>query len=154
MRRGKIQDPRFEIRDSRRRGFATLLVLVVLAMASIVIIAVQTSAYTQAMTGREALARVRAHWAARAGIEATLAALEWDTQNPSGTNAFAERDDMADAAEGSFKESIYRVSHTEEGKEVLGPADAHAKLNVNLLTHEQLMTLPLMTVSLLNAMLT
>jgi DNA uptake protein ComE-like DNA-binding protein len=135
------------------RSFATLLVLVVLAMASIVIVAVQTSAYTEAMTGREALARVRAHWAARAGVEATIAALEFDTQNPDSSNAFAERDDMADAAEGVFKESLFRVSHTEEGKEILGPADAHAKLNVNLMTHDQLMTLPLMTDDIADAIL-
>lgn len=127
------------------RGFAMVLVLVVISMATVVIAAVQMSAFTEAMNGREALARVRAHWAARAGVEAALARLENDTLYPDVSNANAERDDMVEVAEGTFNDSAYRVSHTEGGKEILGPADAHAKININLMTAPQMLNLPYMT---------
>ncbi|MEX2219385.1 MAG: type II secretion system protein GspK [Phycisphaerales bacterium] len=135
------------------RGFATLLVMLVIAIASVVIVVVQTAAYTEAMTGREALARVRAHWAARAGVEATLASLEFNTQNPEIGDAFTLIGDMADVSEGEFSQSLYRVSHTADGKEILGPADAHAKLNINLMTRAQLLNLPLMSEDVADAIL-
>ncbi len=128
-----------------RRGFATLLVLWVVGLASVVIVVVQSAALSEAVEGREALARVRAYWAARAGVEATIARLGYATENPDLTDAFAVLDDMAEVAEGSLAAAVYRVSFTEDGKEVLGPADAHAKLNVNLMTRDGLMLLPYMT---------
>ncbi len=134
-------------RSASRHGFATFLVLWVVGLASVVIVALQSAALSESVEGREALARVRAYWAARAGVEATIARLGYATENPDLTDAFAVLDDMADVAEGAFAggASVYRVSFTEDGKEVLGPADAHAKLNVNLMTRDGLMLLPYMT---------
>lgn len=128
-----------------RRSFATFLVLWVVGLASVVIITVQSAALSESVEGREALARVRAFWAARAGVESTIARLGYTTENPDLTDAFAILDDLAAVAEGALEGSVYRVSFTEDGKEVLGPADAHARLNVNRMTREGLLLFPYMT---------
>lgn len=127
------------------RGFAVLLVLWVLVIAGVVIGAVQATAFSEAVSGRAAMSRVRAHWAARAGVEATIARLEYATQNPDLSDAFTIVQDMADVSQGSLTDAAYQVSHTERGKEVLGPADAHAKININGMSKNGLMLLPYMT---------
>ena len=136
-----------------RRGFAILLVLWVLVIAAVVIGAVQATAFSEAVSGRAAMSRVRAHWAARAGVEATIARLEYATENPDLTDAFTVLLDMTDVAQGSLTGAAYQVSHTEAGKEILGPADAHAKLNINNMPSQALMTLPYMTEDVADAIL-
>lgn len=137
------RSPRFLM--AGRRGFATFLVLWVVGLAGVVIIAVQSAALAEAVESRESLARVRAYWAARGGVEATIARLGYATENPDLTDAFTILDDLTDAAEGGFDGALYRISFTEEGEEVLGPADGHAKINVNRMTREGLLLLPYMT---------
>ncbi|MBX3375913.1 MAG: general secretion pathway protein GspK [Phycisphaeraceae bacterium] len=137
----------------RRRGVAILLVLWVLVIAAVVIGAVQSTAFSGAVSGRAALSRVRAHWAARAGVEATIARLEYATVNPDLSDAFTVMQDMVDVARGSLQDAAYQVSHTLGGKEVLGPADAHAKINVNGMSTQALMTLPYMTEDVADAIL-
>jgi general secretion pathway protein K len=134
----------------RRRGFATFLVIWVLALTVVFVVAVQRSSFRQASGGREALALARAQWAARAGVEAIVAKLEYDTENPNLTDAFAVIDDMAEASEGSLEGADYLVVHTtdpgsRDPGDVLGPADAHARLNINVMSPEALMLLPYMT---------
>jgi type II secretory pathway component PulK len=130
-----------------RRGFATFLVLWVLAVGTVAVAAVQASAFRQAAAGREALARVRASWAARAGVEAMIARLAWDTENPDPNNAFRELDDMAAAAAGDLDGARYLVAHSVRGRPglYLGCADAHAKLNVSAMDAQGLMRLEYMT---------
>jgi type II secretory pathway component PulK len=140
-------------RSPRRRGFAILLVLWVLVIAAVVIGAVQATAFSEAVSGRAAIARTRAHWAARAGIEATIARLEYGTENPDLTDAFTIMLDMTDVAQDTLADAAYQVSHTEAGKEILGPADAHAKINLNLMTSQSLLTLPYMTEDVADAIL-
>lgn len=137
----------------RRRGVAILLVLWVLVIAAVVIGAVQSTAFSGAVSGRAALSRVRAHWAARAGVEATIARLEYATANPDLSDAFTVMQDMVDVARGSLQDAAYQVSHTLQGKEVLGPADAHAKININGMSTQALMTLPYMTEDVADAIL-
>lgn len=128
-----------------RRGVAILLVLWVLVIAAVVIGAVQATAFSGAVSGRAAIARVRAHWAARAGVEATIARLEYATENPDLSDAFTIMYDMTDVAQGELAGAAYQVSHSEGGKEILGPADAHAKININSMSSQAMMTLPYMT---------
>lgn len=145
----------------RERGFATLLVLAVVAIAGVTIAALQASSLDDAMEGRMALARVRAHWAARAGVEATIAKLEFNAVNPSNDfDAYLDLDEMAEAAEGTLgggigrePASIYRVSTFEGGKEMLGPMDAHSRLNISLAGREALMELPLVTEDVVDGVL-
>lgn len=125
-----------------RRAFATLLVLWIVAIAAIIIGAIQASAFSQAAKGREALARVRAHWAARAGVEAALARIENATLSPTGDSAYEMLDDVADAAEGGLDGAAYRLSYESPDGERLGGADAHAKININLMNAQQLALLP------------
>ncbi|MCC6951518.1 MAG: general secretion pathway protein GspK [Phycisphaerales bacterium] len=128
------------------RGFATLMVFAVIALAAIIIGMIQTSAFGQASAGREALARVRAQWAARAGLESIIATLEWSTENPDTGSAFTLMDDFVAVSAGDLDGATYRIATFEESREVLGPADAHSKLNINRLTKDQLLMIePLMS---------
>lgn len=141
-----------------RRGFATFLVLWILAICVILVAAIQQSSFRQASAGREAMARVRAAWAARAGVEAMIAVLERDTQAPDPTDAFAVADDMAAAAEGDVGDAHFLVSHTTEPGsrnpgDVLGPADAHARINIALMSPQALMLMPYMTQDVADAIL-
>ena len=61
------------------------MVLWAIVLAAVVVSALQSASYSQAVAGREALARVRAYWAARGGVEATIARLEFNTTSGSGT---------------------------------------------------------------------
>jgi DNA uptake protein ComE-like DNA-binding protein len=138
---------------AHRRAFATLLVLWVVAIAGVIITSLNSASYRQAALGRESLARVRANWAARAGVEAALARLEYDTQNPDTSDAYAALDDMATAASGALLGSFYHVGTTEDGKDVEGPIDAHSRININLMSQQALMTLPYMTEDVADAII-
>ncbi len=123
------------------RGVALLVVLWAIVLAAIIVAAVQASSYGMAMSGRESLARTRAYWAARAGVEATIAKIEANTLEPSASDAFRIYDDCVSVAEGSFEGASYRVTHTGPRGEVLGPVDESSRLNLNALTPEQFMNI-------------
>lgn len=131
-----------------------MLVFGVIVFASIIIGVLQASAFAQAASGREALGRVRAAWAARAGVEETIARLEKSTENPSGTSAFAEMDEMVAVAEGELAGATWRIATTDGKREVPGPADASAKLNINRMSKEQMLALqPFMSDDVADAVL-
>ena len=139
---------------NRRRAFATLLVFGVILIASVVTGVLQSTAFGQAAAGREALARVRATWAARAGVEATIARLEFDTDSEAGGDAYRVLDDMAAEAVGTLAGASWRIATWEGKTELPGPSDAHARLNVNALTRDQLLAIePLMTEDVADAVL-
>jgi type II secretory pathway component PulK len=123
-----------------RRSFATVLVLWTVAVASMVLVTLQASAWRQAAAGREAVARIRAKWAARAGVEAAIAVLAADTLNPDTSNAYSTASDLAHVSAGDLMLASYAVWHSDQGGDLDGPADAHAKLNINLLTRDDLLT--------------
>lgn len=129
-----------------RRATVLLVVLWAIAIAIIVVATLQASSLSQASAGRESLARVRAYWAARAGVEAAIARLEEDSLAPDPDDAFRIYDDLASAADAKLLDASFHVSHSGPRGEVLGPEDAHAKLNINRLNFQQLMNLePFMT---------
>lgn len=129
-----------------RRGFATLLIFGVLVFASLALAMIQASAFGQAGSGREALARVRAEWAARAGIEAALARLEAEVDRGDEGDAFAHLDAMTQVADGELDGASWAVRSLQNGREVAGPEDAAAKININRMSREQLLTIePFMT---------
>ncbi len=134
----------------RRRGgcprsFATLLVMGVLAVVVVGVAAVQRSAFSQSMAGREAMARVRSYWAARGGLEAAIARASYATEYPDLRDAYSLLDDVAAVAEGGLFDASYAVAVHEGGALLPGPADAHAKINLNRMTRDQLMLLPFMS---------
>lgn len=128
-------------RFSRKKAFATVLVLWAVALMALILTALQSSAFRQAADGREAVARVRAHWAARAGVEVQIARLTFNTITPDQTSATTITTDLAAVARGELLSSAYVVRHFDGGKEVDGPLDAHSKLNVNRLDAEDLVLL-------------
>lgn len=137
-----------------RRGFAMLLVMGAIVIAIMTLAIIQSTAFGQAAAGREELARVRAYWAARAGVESAVAQLEFDTQNPQFENAFQLAENLAVAAEGELAGASWVVQSTLGRKPVIGPEDAHSKLNINRMTKEQLLLIePLMTEDVADAIL-
>ncbi len=127
------------------RGAATLVVLLAVSLAAVVLVTLQSASLAQAASGREAVARVRAKWAARAGIEATIARFERNIQNRDEFSVFTEVLDMQDVAAGTLDGARWSIGHTEGMQERVGPLDAHARINVALMSPEGLLTLPNMT---------
>lgn len=128
-------------RKPQLRSFATVLVLWAVAISSIVLVSLQSSAWRQTAAGREAIGRVRAKWAARAGIEASIATLAADTLSPSETDAFATLYSLEGVASGRLKGGgSYWIRHTEPPNEFLGAEDAHAKININRMTRDDFLT--------------
>ncbi len=141
-------------RPTSRRAFATLVVLWVVAIASIVLVALQTTAWRDAADARQAVAQTRAKWAARAGVEAAIAALAASTLQPNLADAFSTESDLEAAAAGSLAGASYAVSRwTPADPAAPGPIDEHARINVNLMTAESLMLLPYMTEDVADAIL-
>src|SRR5690606_34114570 len=103
---------------------------------------------------RQAVAQTRAKWAARAGIEAAIAALAANTLQPDLTDAFSTDADLRAAASGSLTGASSSVFHwTPTDPAAPGPTAAHPKINTNLMTAESLMLLPYMTEDVADAIL-
>ena len=107
-----------------------------IAIAALIVSAVQLLGYRQAMLGREALGRVQARWAARAGIEQTIAVMALHTEVPVPDDAFALIRDMeyvsADYLDaGGRTIAGWDIRHHADGREFGGPMDEHSKLNIN-----------------------
>lgn len=151
--------PRLARPSPRRRGSTLMLVLWVVTITSLIVIPLQLSAQRQAVAGREALGRVRARWAARAGIESYIAYLEWqiDTEQEVEPTTFEE--EMEDLAHGTIRDSNgvlvaeYHIQHWINDELADGPADAHAKINLNLLEEESLAKLEDITPEMVAAIL-
>lgn len=130
---------------TNRRGFATLIVLWVVAIAAVVLVAVQRASLGEAVAGREAMARTRAYWAAKSGIAAAIAQAEYSALNgdPSGPLGYLQ--ELSLVAEGRLDGAVFQVASENTYGRVLGPRDAHAMINVNTMTRDALLTLPGMT---------
>ena len=127
------------------RGSAVLAVLLAIAIAGVVLVSLQGSSFAQAAAGREAVARLHAKWAARAGIESTISRFERNILNRDPNSALTEPLDMQDVAYGELDRAVWDISHIEGKKIVAGPEDAHAKLNISLMTEQDLASLPNMS---------
>jgi DNA uptake protein ComE-like DNA-binding protein len=135
------------------RGFATALVLWAVAIAAITLAGLQIVAARQSAAGREALARVRAQWAARAGVEGMIARLSSESGQAQPLGASSLLKDLATVAQGSVGEAAYLVASDEAQGVVPGAADAHAKINVNLMSVDDLMLLPGMSEDIAEAII-
>lgn len=118
------------------------MVLWVVAIAGVILAGIQAHAYGQASAGREALARVRAFWAARSGLELALARTEFDSLNPDTSNAYRLFDDLSASANRRLDDSAFRLAYSDADGDHLGARDSNAKININLMTSAQLATLP------------
>lgn len=127
------------------RGFAVVVVLLAIGIAGVVLVSLQVSALRQAMSGREAVSKVRAKWAARAGLEAVIARLGNATQSPNEASGYGTYDDLIQVSIGELEGVTWSIEHWEGDTRYEGPEDPHAKVNVNLMEFDDLMELRGMT---------
>ena len=133
------------------RGSVIVMVIWAVAIAAVLIAAAQILAFRQAAMGREALAKVEARWAARAGIEETIAILEYHTENPDPNDARQMFKDLTLAASGDLGTGTWEISHVEDGVTFPGPQDEHAKLNVNTIPRLMLLEIANMSPDVVDA---
>ena len=138
-------------RITRRRGSVIVIVIWSVAIAAVVVGAAQVLAFRQAAMGRESIAKVEARWAARAGIEETIAVLEYHTEEPDPSNSRQMYKDLELVADGQLSSGDWQIRHVEDGVEIKGPQDEHAKLNVNNITQQTLLELDAMTMDVADA---
>lgn len=140
-----------------RRGFTLVIVLAALSVVTAVLLAIQSTGFRQASAGRETLARVRAHWAARAGIETAMARIERNLEAGSSGSAFTMSDDLAAASGGELAGATWSVAHTRgEGENAEprdGAEDPHAKININSMAAQDLLQLEGMTEDMVDSIL-
>ncbi len=135
------------------RSFTLLVVLAAMSLCVIALVGVQASSFRQAAAARETVAAIRASWAARAGLEAALAALESASESGSSVSPLALFDDLARDSEGWVEGASWLILHETPAGLVPGPADAHAKINVNLMSRNDLLMLDGMTEDMADSIL-
>lgn len=129
-------------RVSFRRGSVVMIALWSIALGAILAGAVQIASQRQSMSGRQALARVQARWAARAGVERMISILGYHNENPDPGDAMRIYLDLGEASDGVLLNSSYRIRHHFERQEWSGPMDEHAKLNINDAPRDRLEGIP------------
>jgi len=130
----------------RRRGFAIAIVLWAVAIVAVMLAGIQIASFRQAASGREALARVRAMWAARAGIENVIAKVQGQTRQSTPVSTVAIVASIAAEADGVLPNATWRIERTDENGTIQpGILDAHTRININLMTNADLILLPDMT---------
>lgn len=128
-----------------RTGFATIMVMAAIAMTTLVLVRLQSSAYRQSSAGREAVAATRARWAARGGLEAVIARLAHEDRGVQRVSAFTVYNAMDGVSSGELSGARYDIVHYSNGARREGPEDAHAKININLMSPDDMLELPGMT---------
>ena len=116
---------------STRRGSTVIIVVWAIAVAALLASSIQLFGFRQAAFGREALHRVQARWAARSGMESTLAIMSLHTEEPYPDDAFAMIRDMEAVAFGETYDATWDIRHHVDGRDWLGPMDEHSKMNIN-----------------------
>jgi hypothetical protein len=116
---------------ARHRGSVVVIVLWAMAVAALVTTGVQLFSYRQATLGREAVERVEARWAARAGIEYSLAVMTDHTLRPNPNDAFEITRDLQAVAVGDTYHASWDIRHHRDGRDWAGPMDEHSKININ-----------------------
>lgn len=144
-----------------RRGSVMFIVMWAISAAALVLSALQLFGYRHAMLGREAVARVQARWAARGGIEYSIAVMADHTFEPVPDAAFAMVDDLdtvsaGDVEAGGFVAASWDIRHSDaDGGRWIGPMDEHSKININVAATETafLNEVDHMTVDVIDALL-
>jgi len=114
-----------------RRATVIIIVLWAMSIAAVVGASVQLFAFRQASLGHEAVQRTQARWAARAGVENTIAILAYHTERPDPDDAFALYRDLGFVSATELVDAAYDIKHHVAGRDFAGPMDEHSKLNIN-----------------------
>ncbi len=115
----------------RQRGSVIIIVIWTIAIASLLTASVQLLSYRQATFGSDAVERIQARWAARSGIENTIAVMADHTQRPYPEDSFAIFRDMEVVSFGQVGTATYDIQHFRDNRKWAGPMDEHARINVN-----------------------
>lgn len=120
--------------QARRAGLAIVVVIWAIAITGLLTSSLMVFAGRQSMLGTEVQNRVAARWAARAGVEATIAKMAEITKYPDPQDALLlylvmEQDGVA---RGETTGASWNIEYSADGKrDFPGPMDEHSKLNVN-----------------------
>lgn len=144
--------------NAKRRGSVIVVVLWAIGISALIVSSVQLVGYRQKAIGTETLSRVQARWAARGGIEYTIAVMADHTQNPVPDDAFAmirDMDYVAASLPGDLLNASYDIRHHTDGRDWSGPMDEHSKFNINRTPSEQqiLLSLDDMTIDVIAAII-
>ena len=104
-----------------------------LAALAMIVAGLQVTSGRMLLEGRDAMERVKARWAARAGVESTIASLALHTRFPEAMDAYALIRDLDAVHMGEVDGGNWLIQHNGPGSGVAfaGPMDEHSKLNIN-----------------------
>ncbi|MCH2136739.1 MAG: type II secretion system protein GspK [Phycisphaerales bacterium] len=116
-----------------RRGSAMIAVIWGLAALGMIVAGLQVTSGRMLLEGRDAMERIKARWAARAGVESTIATLALHTRYPVPMDAYALIHDLDAVHIGDVSGGNWLIQHNGAGSAApfAGPMDEHSKLNVN-----------------------
>ncbi|MBC8202549.1 MAG: general secretion pathway protein GspK [Planctomycetes bacterium] len=113
------------------RGSVIVIALWALGIAALITSSIQIFAFRQSLLGIEVHDRIQARWAARAGIETSIAAMSEHTIMPVQQNAFALIEDLEYVSAGKTGTATWDIRHHADGRDWQGPMDEHSKFNLN-----------------------
>ena len=114
------------------RGSVIIVVVWAIAICALLVTSLMVFAGRQSMLGHESLDHIRARWAARAGMEETIAVLAYHTIEPEPDSALAINFALEDVAAGETDNGTWSILYDDlDGQRFPGPMDEHMKLNVN-----------------------
>ncbi|MBT4529678.1 MAG: hypothetical protein HOC27_00595 [Phycisphaerae bacterium] len=119
------------IHNRTRQGSVIVIALWALGIAAIVTSSIQIFAQRQALLGIEVRDRIQARWAARAGVETSIAVIADHTAQPTPWDAYALITDLEYVATGEIGSSAWDIRYYSDGQDWAGPIDEHSKFNIN-----------------------
>ena len=119
------------IKKTHHHGSVIVIALWSLGIAAIVTSSIQIFAHRQALLGIGIRDRIQARWAARAGVESSIAVLSDHSARPVPDNAFAMLKNLEYVATGDLGHTSWNIQHHVDGKDWAGPMDEHSKFNIN-----------------------
>ncbi len=115
----------------KHHGSVVVLSLWALGIAAIVTSSIQVFSHRQSLLGIEVHDRIQARWAARAGIDSTIAMMADHTARPVPNNAITLVDNLDFISKGDAGKATWDIRHHIDGKDWTGPMDEHSKFNIN-----------------------
>jgi len=113
------------------RGSVIVIALWAIGIAAIITSSIQVFSQRQSLLGIEVKDRVQARWAARAGVESSIAVLADHTTRPVQQDAFAMLKNLDYVSTGEMGTATWDIRHYADGQDWSGPMDEHSKFNIN-----------------------
>ena len=117
--------------SNKQRGSVIVIALWAIGIAAIVTSSIQVFSQRQSLLGIEVKDRIQARWAARAGIESSIAVMAYHTTSPVPQDALAMLKNLEYVATGDAGSATWDIRHHKDGQDWAGPMDEHSKFNIN-----------------------